>query len=66
MIIRNFEYANRLEFNMLGAKKSPSASHSLKTLVTTAVQAYYTTLLSSNGNGNRFDLHEKLFIITRT
>ena len=51
---------------MLGVKKSPSASHSLKTLVRTAVQAYYSTLLSSNGNGNHFDLHEKLLTITRT
>ena len=51
---------------MLGVHKSPSASHSLKTLVRTAVRAYYCTLLSSNGNGKHFDLHEKVFTITRT
>ena len=37
-----------------------------KTLVRTAVQAYWITLLSSKGNGNSCDLHEKLFIIIRT
>ena len=37
-----------------------------KTLVRTAVQAYWITLLSSKGNGNSCDLHEKLFIIVCT
>ena len=51
---------------MLGVLKSPLASHSFKTLVRAAVQAYLFTLLSSNGIGNNFDLHEKLFIFIRT
>ena len=37
-----------------------------KTLVRTAVQAFWITLLASKGNDNRCDLHKKLFIIIRT
>ena len=48
---------------MLGVKKPASASHSHKTLVRTAEQAFGITLLSSKGNVNHLDLHEKLFII---
>ena len=33
-----------------------------KTLVRTAFQAFGNTFLSTKGNGNRCDLHEKLFI----
>ena len=36
-----------------------------KTLVRTAVQAYWITFLSSKGNSNR-DLHENRFIIIGT
>ena len=41
---------------MLGVKKSTSHI---------AVQAEYFTFWSSNGKGNRFDLHEKLFMMIR-
>ena len=51
---------------MLGVKKSFSASRSLKTLFRTAVQAYHTTLLSSQGNGGHFDLPKKICVIIRT
>ena len=48
---------------MFGVKTTSLASHFDKTLVRTAVQAYKITLLSSKDNGNRFELHEKLFMI---
>ena len=51
---------------MLGVNRTVSATHYHKTLVSTAVQLFYITLLSSKGKGNHFDLHEKLFVIIRT
>ena len=45
---------------MLGVKKSTLASDSLKAQIKTDVQAYWISLLSSNENGNHFDLHEQL------
>ena len=50
---------------MLGDKLATYATHSPKTLVRTAVQAYGITLLSSKGNENRCGLQENLFIIIR-
>ena len=51
---------------MLGAKKSPVASHSLKTQDKTAVHAYLFSFLSSNGNGDHFYRNKKLLMIIRT
>ena len=37
--------------------------HTLKSLLGTAVQAYYFAFLSSIGSSNHFDLYEKLFML---
>ena len=66
IIIRKREFDVGLHFNMLGVNTAAWVSHSPKTLVRTAVQAYWITLLSSKGNENRCQLHEKPFIKIRT
>ena len=51
---------------MFGVKIASLGSHSHKTLVRAAVQAYCITLLSSTANGNPCDIHKKLFIMLRS
>ena len=51
---------------MLVFKRAVGASHSHKTVVMTAVEAFGITLLSSKDNGNPCDLNEKLLVIIST
>ena len=47
-------------------KKSALASHSYKTLVRAAVQAYLDHFVVFKSNDNHYVLHDKLFVIIRT
>ena len=62
IIIRTTEFGVLLDFNMFQCEDNSVSLLLPKTLVRAALSAYYITLLSSKGNGNRVDLPEILFI----
>ena len=64
--IRMREFDVSMDFNMLLSEDRSLSISIPKTLVRTAVQSFWISLLSSKANGNPCDLHENLFIIIRT
>ena len=48
------------DFNMFGVNKSPGTSHLIKMLSELLVKL--SRLVSSNGNCNHFDLHNKILM----